>query len=416
MQADEAAGGGGDEPEEGKGTVVRRYWKEKGRNGRKTVWFCEMTAGAVVRGPTDTGYSRYPIAFMPWEKVKNQYHGQAAITGMIPNQIFVNKLFAMAMQHVKQLAFPKVIYNRNLMAGRKWNNRVGEAIGVNGDPNVAVATGFRAPDMSAQVLVMIDKVIEYTRDTMGASDAALGNVTPDNTSAIIAVQKATSMPLELQRQDFYCFVEDSVRIWMDMMAQNYGVRMVRMKAPEAEAEAVPALPDSMGAGMLPQAAGGAPGMAGAMLQQAAPGPASGIPVLRSKMEPNGDKGRGKDKERLGITNADRLQFDRESLERLANYLTKYTNRKRRWRQSRGLEKPQRPRPNDGKYTRRQLERLVTSGAVFDSEFWRRKYQGWEINDITPIQNDVTKEWSIYLKLRRTVPRRKSAVFAKLRKS
>lgn len=123
--------------------------------------------------------------------------------------------------------------------------------------------------------------------------------------------------------------------------------------------------------------------------------------------------RGKDKERLGITNADRLQFDRESLERLANYLTKYTNRKRRWRQSRGLEKPQRPRPNDGKYTRRQLERLVTSGAVFDSEFWRRKYQGWEINDITPIQNDVTKEWSIYLKLRRTVPRRKSAVFAKL---
>ena len=126
--------------------------------------------------------------------------------------------------------------------------------------------------------------------------------------------------------------------------------------------------------------------------------------------------RGKDKERLGITNADRLQFDRESLERLANYLRKYTNRKRRWRQSRGLEKPQRPRPNDGKYTRRQLERLVTSGAVFDSEFWRRKYQGWEINDITPIQNDVTKEWSIYLKLRRTVPRRKSAVFAKLRKS
>lgn len=126
--------------------------------------------------------------------------------------------------------------------------------------------------------------------------------------------------------------------------------------------------------------------------------------------------RGKDKERLGITNADRLQFDRESLERLANYLTKYTNRKRRWRQSRGLEKPQRPRPNDGKYTRRQLERLVTSGAVFDSEFWRRKYQGWEINDITPIQNDVTKEWSIYLKLRRTIPRRKSAVFAKPRKS
>ena len=229
VQPDEDETRYSDTPEEGKVTVVRRYWKQRGADGRKTVWFCEVTDGAMVRRPTDTGYTRYPIAFMPWEKVKDQFHGQAAITGMIPNQIFVNKLFAMAMQHVKHMAFPKIVYNRNLLAGRKWSNRVGEAIGVNGDPNLAVATGLRAPDMSSQVLVMIDKVIAYTRDTMGASDAALGNVAPDNTSAIIAVQKATSMPLELQRQDFYTFVEDSVRVWLDMMAQNYGVRPVRMK-------------------------------------------------------------------------------------------------------------------------------------------------------------------------------------------
>lgn len=232
VQPDEDENRYGDAPEEGKVTVVRRYWKQRGADGRKTVWFCEVSDGAMVRRPTDTGYTRYPIAFLPWEKVKDQFHGQAAITGMIPNQIFVNKLFAMAMQHVKHMAFPKIVYNRNLLAGRKWSNRVGEAIGVNGDPNLAVATGLRAPDMSSQVLVMIDKVIAYTRDTMGASDAALGNVTPDNTSAIIAVQKATSMPLELQRQDFYTFVEDSVRMWLDMMAQNYGVRPVRLRVCE----------------------------------------------------------------------------------------------------------------------------------------------------------------------------------------
>ncbi len=229
VQPDEDEYRHGDAPEEGKVTVVRRYWKQRGRDGRKTVWFCEATDGAMVRGPTDTGYTRYPIAFFPWEKVKDQFHGQAAITGMIPNQIFVNKLFAMAMQHVKHMAFPKIVYNRNLLAGRKWSNRVGEAIGVNGDPNLAVAAGLRAPDMSSQVLVMIDKAVAYTRDTMGASDAALGNVAPENTSAIIAVQKATGMPLELQRQDFYTFVEDSVRVWMDMMARNYGVRPVRLK-------------------------------------------------------------------------------------------------------------------------------------------------------------------------------------------
>lgn len=82
------------------------------------------------------------------------------------------------------------------------------------------------PDMSSQVMQLIDKVIDYTRDTMGASDAALGNVNPDNTSAIIAVQKASAMPLELQRMAFYQFVEDYIRIFIDFMRVRYGVRQV----------------------------------------------------------------------------------------------------------------------------------------------------------------------------------------------
>ena len=260
-EPDEDEDTSGDAPDEGKVTVIRKYWKRRGRDGRRTVWFCDVTRGAVVRGATDTGMERYPIAFMAWEKVKNQFHGQAAITGMIPNQIFINKLMAMAMQHVKAAAFPKVVYNRMLIP-TGWSNRVGEAIPVNGDPNVAVASGYRAPDMSAQVLQMLDAVVNYTRDTMGASDAALGNIKPDNTSAIVATQQATSMPLELQKQDFYSFVEASVRIWLDMMATYYGVRAVRLQIERpqvAEAAGMAAA----GAAGLPVAAGlaGAGGMA-----------------------------------------------------------------------------------------------------------------------------------------------------------
>jgi len=58
---------------------------------------------------------------------------------------------------------------------------------------------------------MVDRTINYSRDMMGASDAALGNVKPENTSAILAVQKASSAPLELQRLAFYQFVEDAFR-------------------------------------------------------------------------------------------------------------------------------------------------------------------------------------------------------------
>lgn len=223
-------------PERGKATVVRRYWKERGR-----VWMCEATRGALVTPPVCTGLLRYPLAWMCWEKVKNCFHGQAALTGLVPNQIFINKLFAMSMQHVKMMAFPTIVYNASLVRDG-WNNRVGAAIPVQGDPNLAVATSFKAQDMSAQVLQLIDKVIGYTRDTMGASDVALGNTDTRNASAVLAVQKATVLPLELQRMDYYAFVEDSVRIWLDMMTRYYGVRAVRF---EAAAQSGPGAPEAL---------------------------------------------------------------------------------------------------------------------------------------------------------------------------
>ena len=64
---------------------------------------------------------------------------------------------------------------------------------------------------------------------MGASDAALGNIKPDNTSAIIATQKASSMPLELQRLEFYRFTEEYIRVILDMMSANYGMRRASFK-------------------------------------------------------------------------------------------------------------------------------------------------------------------------------------------
>lgn len=231
MNPDEAAALFLEEENDGDETDTRklmlvRFWKERRKDGVTTVHMLKEAGGRIIQKDTDLGCRRYPFAWFSWDKVKNSCHGQAAVTGLLPNQIFINKLFAMSMEHVKAMAFPKVIYNRD-MIWDKWNNAPGAAIAVSGDPNRAVAAGFRAPDMSAQVLQMIDKVIAYTRDTMGASDAVLGNIRPDNTSAILAVQKSAVMPLELQRMAFYSFVEDVVRIILDLMASHYGVRAVK---------------------------------------------------------------------------------------------------------------------------------------------------------------------------------------------
>ena len=202
-------------------TVIAKLFR---RNGR--VWFCETTRDAVIRPPADTGLSLYPISYMSYEKVKDSYHGRAVITGLIPNQIAVNKLWAMAIHHQNTLAFPKVFYDR--LKIKSWSNRVGEAIGIAGNPADAVTTAFRAPDMSGQLLDIVDRTINYTKEFMGASDATLGNITPDNTSAIIAVQKATAAPLDIQRLALYRFVEDYVRVIIDMICAHYGTRLVTL--------------------------------------------------------------------------------------------------------------------------------------------------------------------------------------------
>ncbi len=201
-------------------TVIVKLWRENG-----SIYCAKSTAQAFVKYPFDTGLSLYPIAYMSWEKVKNSCHGQAAVTELLPNQIFINKCYAMGMDYVKKLAFPKLIYDGNKFPNG-FSNRIGEAIKVSGNVNDAVAHAFRMPDMSNQVMELVEKTMAYTKEYMGASDASLGVMRPDNASAIIALQQATMAPLELNKLAFYQFVEDYVRILIDVITTCYGERLV----------------------------------------------------------------------------------------------------------------------------------------------------------------------------------------------
>lgn len=214
QQEDKFASGysGGDD----KVTVLTRYWREEG-----TIRYARTTRRAVVKDVTDSGMGRYPIAWMSWDRNKYSYHGASVIDGLIPNQILINKLAALAARFLQNQAFPRVIYNRNILP--HWEGGV-RPIGVQGNPNELLYRDDHSRDMSSQVSEYIDKFISITKDLMGATDAALGNVRPDNTSAIIAVQQASSVPLELVRQEYYQFVEDVVRIIIDQIAVYYGVR------------------------------------------------------------------------------------------------------------------------------------------------------------------------------------------------
>lgn len=75
--------------------------------------------------------------------------------------------------------------------------------------------------------------MNMTQNLTGATAAALGNVRPDNTSAILALQKASTIPSELTKQNYYRTVKELGRIYMEFMAEYYGVREVDVAIKDA---------------------------------------------------------------------------------------------------------------------------------------------------------------------------------------
>lgn len=190
-----------------------------------TIWCTEATEKGILRKAYDTGYRLYPLVWLNWDYIQDCYHGQAMITGLIPNQKFYNKMHAMVGISLMTTAFPKVVYDRNRI--RFWDGSVGSAVGVNGNVD-NVAKTISGASLSPQIPQFLEMVSEKTQSFLGASKVALGDSRPDNTSAIIALQRAANTPMELTKQNMYQCVEEMGRIWQDMMSVRYGTRMVEV--------------------------------------------------------------------------------------------------------------------------------------------------------------------------------------------
>ena len=203
-------------------TVVLRMWKDQ-ESGHVLCY--ESTKAAEIRKTWDIGISLYPLVWMNWDYIQDCYHGQAMISGLIPNQIFVNKLFAMSMISLMSSAYPKVVYDKTKVP--KWSAKVGAALGVNGSVE-GVAKIIDPAQISPQIYQFIETAISYTQKFLGASDVALGDTRPDNTSAIIALQRAAATPMELTKQNLLHSVETLGRIYMAFMAEYYGNRFVEI--------------------------------------------------------------------------------------------------------------------------------------------------------------------------------------------
>lgn len=200
--------------EEEKATYIVKFWKENGR-----VAFEKSTKTCSIRR-AQTDCRLYPVAYFNWTSVKNSFHGESPITHLIPNQKFINRAYAMAMKHMTDTAFSKVIYDKSKIP--EWNNEVGQAIAAVGGGNISDAVSVvGVGEMQNGYMELIDHAISMTKEMMGVTESALGNLEASNTSAILALQETSRISQENLRMAYYRCVEELANIWADMMCAYY---------------------------------------------------------------------------------------------------------------------------------------------------------------------------------------------------
>ena len=200
--------------DEEKATFIVKFWRENGK-----VCFEKSTKECIIkRAKTDC--SLYPIAFFNWTCAKNSFHGASPVTSLIPNQQFINRAYAMAMKHMTDTAFSKVIYDKSKIP--EWSNEVGEAIAAMGGGNISDAVSVVGTgELQSGFMDFVNSAVLLTKELMGATESALGNIEASNTSAILALQETSRITLDNIRNSFYKCVEDIANIWADMMCAYY---------------------------------------------------------------------------------------------------------------------------------------------------------------------------------------------------
>lgn len=198
-------------------TIITKMYKENG-----TVHFSKATRFVELKSDKDSGLTRYPVAHFPWDEKMGSARGEGEVRYHIPNQIEVNKTIMRRLITVKQTAYPQKIVNTDKITNPDAVDTVGGTIRTkngNSIDDVKKVFGIINPaQMSPDVEKLQNDLISITRELAGAGDIATGQVNPESASgrAILAVQQASQQPLVDQLNSLKDFIEDLVRIWLDM--------------------------------------------------------------------------------------------------------------------------------------------------------------------------------------------------------
>ena len=218
------------EPEgEGKALLLTKFYKEYAADGSYRIMAVQVCRGVTVRGAWDIGLRCYPLAVFRWDSRYQSAYGESEITHLIPNQIAINRMQTSSVWGVLMQGMPTLVVNGDVVQ-QPVTNDPGQVIRVFGTgDDVRNAMGYvEPPAFSAALDSTLASLMNNTLAQNGANAAALGDISPDNTSAIIAVREAAMMPLNAVRLRFHAFCEEVARQWAEFWVTGYGKRALKI--------------------------------------------------------------------------------------------------------------------------------------------------------------------------------------------
>lgn len=217
-----------------KATVLTKLYKAYGKDGNRfKVMAVRVVEGATIRTPWDTKLCCYPISKFSWGESPNRIYGYSEVTHLIPNQIAINRAATASVDAVMKMGMPMLLYDADVIRD-ELTNEPGQAIPVYGMPPESPVRYVAPQNFTPQFSQLTDSVMGNTMNCLGANDAALGDMRPDNTSAILALREITTLPLQLLQNHWYAFVEETARIWLDFWVHFYGKRALKMMESDGE--------------------------------------------------------------------------------------------------------------------------------------------------------------------------------------
>ena len=214
-------------------TVITRLWKVIGADGEARLHGMMATAGAVIRPEWEMPIRLYPLARFTWEQRRGCAYGESEITYLIPNQIAINRMITASVWAVMVMGMPIMLVNGDVVTQPVTNDpgQIIRVVGSSEEMNTAVRY-VTPPNFSPQFDNLTASLIHNTLTQSGANDVVLGDVTPTNTSAILAVRESATMPIAAVKNRYFRFIEDIARIWAEFWVMQYGRRSLKVTGAE----------------------------------------------------------------------------------------------------------------------------------------------------------------------------------------